>query len=120
MDKNAGSLISRLTSLKERKPGLETWVSVGGWSFNDPGKYQHAFSTMSSTAANRKKFIGNLVKLMETYGFDGVDLDWEYPTADDRGGKPEDKANFVLLPKDIKKAFSEKGYGYSLTLPASY
>lgn len=35
MDKNAGSLISRFTKLKERKPGLETWVSVGGWSFND-------------------------------------------------------------------------------------
>lgn len=35
MDRNAGSLISRFTKLKERKPGLETWVSVGGWSFND-------------------------------------------------------------------------------------
>ncbi|KAH0437120.1 glycosyl hydrolase family 18 [Colletotrichum camelliae] len=120
MDKNAGSLISRFTKLKERKPGLEIWVSVGGWSFNDPGKYQQAFSTMSSTAANRKKFIGNLIRFMETYGFDGMDMDWEYPTADDRGGKPDDKANFVLLSKDIKEAFSKKGYGYSLTLPSSY
>ncbi|EUC34226.1 glycoside hydrolase family 18 protein [Bipolaris zeicola 26-R-13] len=120
MDRNAGSLISRFTKLKERKPGLETWVSVGGWSFNDPGKYQQAFSIMSSTAANRKKFIDNLIKFMETYGFDGMDMDWEYPTADDRGGKPEDKANFVLLSRDIYNAFEKKGYGYSLTLPASY
>lgn len=40
MDKNAGSLISRFTNLKTRKPGLETWVSVGGWSFNDRKYWQ--------------------------------------------------------------------------------
>ena len=36
---------------------------------------------MASTAANRKSFIIKLMKFMDTYGFDGVDLDWEYPTA---------------------------------------
>lgn len=35
MDKNAGSLLNRFTKLKEKKAGLQTWVSVGGWSFND-------------------------------------------------------------------------------------
>lgn len=35
MDKNAGDLLHRFTKLKEKKPGLQTWVSVGGWSFND-------------------------------------------------------------------------------------
>jgi len=30
----------------------------------------------------------------------------EYPGADDRGGRPEDTANFVLLCKEIKAAFS--------------
>jgi chitinase len=38
---------------------------------------------------------------------------------DDRGGRPEDSANYVLLSKDIKAAFGSK-YGYSITLPASY
>ncbi|KAI4693518.1 uncharacterized protein J4E88_001891 [Alternaria novae-zelandiae] len=119
MDKNAGKLLSRFTKLKEKKPGLQTWVSVGGWSFNDPGPYQQAFSNMASTAANRKTFINKLIKFMDTYGFDGADLDWEYPTADDRGGKAGDSANFVLLSKDIKDAFRGK-YGYTITLPASY
>jgi GH18 family chitinase len=35
MDKNAGDLLHRFTKLKEKKSGLQTWVSVGGWSFND-------------------------------------------------------------------------------------
>ncbi|KAJ0383092.1 hypothetical protein COL922a_011197 [Colletotrichum nupharicola] len=35
MDKNAGTLLNRFTKLKERKAGFQTWVSVGGWSFND-------------------------------------------------------------------------------------
>lgn len=47
---------------------------------------------------------------MENYGFSGVDLDWEYPVADDRGGKPEDKDNYVRLVADMKAAFGSK-YG---------
>ncbi|KAI0546598.1 hypothetical protein F4679DRAFT_409115 [Xylaria curta] len=119
MDKNAGELLHRFTKLKEKKPGLQTWVSVGGWSFNDPGPYQLAFSNMASTSANRKTFINNAIKFMDTYGFTGMDLDWEYPSADDRGGRVEDSANFVLLSQDIKAAFGSK-YGYTITLPASY
>lgn len=38
---------------------------------------------------------------------------------DDRGGRAEDSANFVLLSKDVKEAFGSR-YGYSITLPASY
>ncbi|KAF5502647.1 Chitotriosidase-1 [Colletotrichum aenigma] len=119
MDKNAGSLLSRFTKLKEKKPGLEAWVSVGGWSFNDPGPYQKAFSDMASTPENRKIFIDGLLAFMDEYGFDGMDMDWEYPTADDRGGRAEDRANLVLLCQDIYDAFSGS-YGFSITLPASY
>ncbi|KAF2219278.1 hypothetical protein BDZ85DRAFT_44460 [Elsinoe ampelina] len=119
MDKNAASLLGRFTALKEKKPGLQTWVSVGGWSFSDPGPFQKAFSDMSMNAANRKKFIDGLIRFMNTYGFDGLDLDWEYPTANDRGGRPQDSANFVLLSRDIKAAFGKR-YGYTITVPASY
>jgi chitinase len=71
MDPNSGKLFSRFTALKEKYNGLQTWVSVGGWSFTDPGPTQEAFSTMTSTSANRAKFIQALVKFMNQYGFDG-------------------------------------------------
>jgi chitinase len=74
---------------------------------------------MASTPGNRKKFIDSLIKFMRTYGFDGVDFDWEYPSADDRGGKPDDGDNFVQLVKEMKEAFGGS-YGMSVTLPTGY
>ena len=89
MDSSSGSLYSRFTAIKARAPGLQTWISVGGWSFNDAGNTpdtRTAFSNMASTSANRQAFVNSLVQFMNTYGFDGADIDWEYPGADDRGG----------------------------------
>lgn len=34
---------------------------------------------MVSNTANRQAFISSLTNFMSTYGFDGVDIDWEYP-----------------------------------------
>jgi chitinase len=115
-------LYRRFTALKSKKPSLKTWIAVGGWSFNDPTNVPNtrtAFSDMVASSANRQAFIGSLGQLLNTYGFDGVDLDWEYPAADDRGGVKADKANFVLLLADMRLAFGSR-YGISLTLPASY
>lgn len=56
---------------------------------------------------------------MNTYGFDGVDIDWEYPQADDRGGASADTANYVALVKEMRAAFGTK-YGITVTLPTSY
>ena len=119
MDSNGASLYSRFTALKSKNPSLQTWISVGGWSFTDPGPTQNAFSEMTSTSGNRQKFINGLIKFMDTYGFDGVDLDWEYPGADDRGGKTQDVANYVSLSAELREAFGTK-YGISMTLPTSY
>lgn len=119
MDANSASMLSRFTALKSNYSSMETWVSVGGWSFSDPGSTQTAWSTMASSSANRAAFISSLTQFMATYGFDGVDLDWEYPGASDRGGADEDGANFVQLVKDMRSSFSSK-YGISVTLPTSY
>ncbi|KAM0798075.1 glycoside hydrolase superfamily [Usnea florida] len=118
MDSNSASLLSRFTGLKDKYNGLETWISIGGWSFTSPGPTQEAFSTMCSTAGNRQTFINGLLKFMNQYGFDGVDLDWEYPQADDRGGQPADTENYVALAKELKVALGKKGL--SMTLPTSY
>lgn len=47
-----------------------------------------------------------------------MDLDWEYPQAEDRGGKPADTAKYVALANELKAELGPKGL--SMTLPTSY
>ncbi|KAL6229089.1 hypothetical protein BDW75DRAFT_235460 [Aspergillus navahoensis] len=107
-------LYTRFTSLKQRSPGLSVYISVGGWDAG--GK---SFSDMVSTSVNRGTFIKSAISFMATYGFDGIDIDWEYPAADDREGVPADTANLVTFLKELKAACGNI-YGVTVTLPSSY
>lgn len=53
----------------------------------------------------------------------GVDLDWEYPGSEERGGRRDternDTTNFVLLVKEMRASFSSS-YGISLPLAPDY
>lgn len=106
-------LYPRITNLKLQNPQLQVFISVGGW---DAGG--RVFSDMVSTASNRAAFISSAVQFCNTYAFDGIDIDWEYPVADDRGGRPADYVNFVTFMSELKSAADK--LGITLTLPSSY
>jgi chitinase len=99
--------------------GLQTWVAIGGWSFSDPGAPHTAWSDMCATSGGRAAFIKSLIAFMDEYGFQGADLDWEYPEDAKRAGKPGDGDNLVLLVKEMQAAFGNR-YGLSLTLAPDY
>lgn len=107
MDAPSGELFSRFTALKAKANGIQTWISVGGWSFTDPGPTRSAFSVMTSSSENRQQFITELLAFMNHYSFDGVDLDWEYPQADDRGGITADTTNYASLVTELRAAFGK-------------
>jgi chitinase len=70
-------LYSRFTGLKTANPGLETWISIGGWSMNDPDQpTATTFSDLAASSSAQGSFFKSLVTFMGTYGFDGVDIDW--------------------------------------------
>ncbi len=77
MDGVDETVLQDFTSIKRKNSGLKTIVSIGGWTFSDNGTAtQPLFGEICSSAANRAKFIGNLLDFMRQYAFDGVDFDW--------------------------------------------
>jgi chitinase len=120
MDDKDEPLLSQFTALK--KDGLETWVAIGGWEFNDPDVAPHGFSHMVSSQQNRAAFINSLVPFMDKYGFQGADIDWEYPGDKDRGGRPEDTLNLSLLILELRVAFNNhpRRLGLSMAIAPDY
>ncbi|KAF2733512.1 hypothetical protein EJ04DRAFT_468282 [Polyplosphaeria fusca] len=115
--------ISQITNLKQRAPGLKIWISIGGWTFSDNDTdTQAVWGDLASSQNKRTTFANNVYKFMKHWGFDGVDLDWEYPGAPDRGGHKEDTQNYVNLLETIHVIFeaSASDFGLSFTAPTSY
>ncbi|KAJ4230943.1 hypothetical protein NW759_002926 [Fusarium solani] len=122
MDSNTAKLYDRVTDLKDKDPNLEVWIAIGGWAMNDPGPYRKVFSELAKSEKAQDAFFLSLLSFLENHNFDGVDIDWEYPVAEDRGGTEEDFDNFVKLLRRLRRALNSSGrkYGLTITLPASY
>ncbi|WP_245954957.1 glycosyl hydrolase family 18 protein [Paenibacillus flagellatus] len=91
---------NQLLKLKQRYPHLKTYISVGGWSWSAK------FSDAAASDAARTAFADSAVAFAAKYGFDGVDIDWEYPVSGGMAGnthRPEDKTNFTLLMQKLRE-----------------
>ncbi|KAK8036498.1 hypothetical protein PG991_001635 [Apiospora marii] len=122
-DLSSEEILLEIMDLKQDAPGLKIYISLGGWTYSDNDTdTQPVWGDLASSSQKRQQFIGNLANFMVHYGFDGVDLDWEYPGAPDRGGKDRDIDNFVDLVRDIRDYWSVngQGWGLSFTAPTSY
>lgn len=84
MDSDTGTLYQRVSAMKARSPDLEVWIAIGGWAMNDPGATRTTFSDLAKSTAAQEEFFESLVTFLENNNFDGVDIDWEYPAAEDR------------------------------------
>ena len=86
----------RFTGLKNENPALVTYLAIGGWNegnFNISQRNPFTFlmcsisflpgassySDMALTFERRKIFIDSCVSMALAHGFDGIDMDWEYP-----------------------------------------
>ena len=118
--------LGQLKKLKSDFPDTSVLISVGGWT------QSAGFHDAALTEVNRQKFADSCVRFVRQWGFDGIDIDWEFPTqqrqpdtidtASDTGTPYADageKQTFTLLLKTIRetldRAGEEDGTYYQLT-----
>ncbi|KAI9026191.1 glycosyl hydrolases family 18-domain-containing protein [Hyaloraphidium curvatum] len=99
-DYASGGMMYQLNSVyKARYPGLRTVFSIGGWTDSQ------WFSLVGSDAGRRNRFADSIYQFTLNNQFDGVDLDWEYPSGGGQPGNtqsPDDARNFVLMVQEIR------------------
>lgn len=85
----------------EKYPHIVPVLSVGGWGAD-------GFSQAAATAEGRAAFVEDALKLMREHGFQGVDIDWEYPGSSDGGIKssPDDGENYTLLLQALRNSLN--------------
>ena len=82
----------------KNKGHIKVVLSVGGWGAG-------GFSPAVATAEGRELLAQSLVDIVDDFGFDGMDLDWEYPCNDMAGieASPDDKPNYTLWVQLIRQ-----------------
>jgi chitinase len=101
-------------NLKKQNRHLRTLVSIGGWT------YSPAMHPIMVNPSLRAKFVETSIKMLEDYGLDGLDVDYEYPSND------EQVRGYVELLKELRHGLDmhakSKGYDYKflLTVNQSY
>ncbi|MBB1256319.1 chitinase C-terminal domain-containing protein [Streptomyces sp. OF3] len=137
---------NQLNKFKKQHPHVKTLVSVGGWAetggyFGPDGERVDSggFYTMATNAdgsvnqAGINTFADSAVKFLRDYGFNGLDIDYEYATSMKDAGNPLDwaianprraglNAGYSALMKTLRekldRAGAQDGKHYLLTVAA--
>ncbi|KAG8733247.1 hypothetical protein FRC11_007671, partial [Ceratobasidium sp. 423] len=98
--------LKQLYLLKQKKRSLKTMLSFGGWTYSQNGHFNFA-----TNPASRAIFVKTAIQLLEDNGFDGIDIDWEYPTP---GAQAE---GFVSLLKETRAGLDALAKSKGDTVP---
>ena len=111
-------LLEKVIALKQQKPSLKVLLMIGGW-----GDKADGFSMMARDARKRTLFCQSCKEHIDNYGLDGIDIDWEYPTAgpSENGKHPDDTRNFNLVLKELRETIGNtKIISYASSASADY
>lgn len=88
-----------VVALKRQASHLKVLLSIGGWGSGN-------FSEMAADADHRLAFAADCRRVVDEFGLDGIDIDWEFPTSSSAGisSSPDDTRNYNLMMRDIRQA----------------
>ena len=64
--------LGQIFKLKQKYRHMKVLLCIGGWEFSSH------LATAILHPANRENFANSVITLIKDYGFDGVEIDWEY------------------------------------------
>lgn len=106
----------RIVALKTKNPQLKVMLAVGGWMLGSA-----PFREVTENSYRQSLFVFNAIDFLREKGFDGLDVDWEFP----RGA--EDKKKLAGLIKELRVAFDGEALAskkprliLSMAAPASF
>ncbi len=79
--------------------GVKVSLAIGGWNDGNDS----AFETLAGNAGARTTFVNAVMSTINSYGLDGVDIDWEYPDPGQSGD------NFTALMQQLSNALRPAG-----------
>ncbi|KAF1920463.1 glycoside hydrolase superfamily [Ampelomyces quisqualis] len=96
--KNVYGAFKQLGLLKQKNRNLKVLLSIGGWTYTNTNK---ALDPVGASEAARKKFAASCVDMIKNYGFDGIDIDWEYPQSKEQG------TQLLALLRETRQAMND-------------
>uniref|UniRef100_A0A0K0FIQ3 Glyco_18 domain-containing protein n=1 Tax=Strongyloides venezuelensis TaxID=75913 RepID=A0A0K0FIQ3_STRVS len=101
-DKLAKDKLNHLLSMRKVNPKVKIMFAIS--------KPEQAldFIDLISTNEGRAILISEIIKMIELYSFDGVDLGWERPQVSSVAEVlPEGISNYLMLIREMRKAFND-------------
>ncbi|KAF4532977.1 hypothetical protein B566_EDAN000666 [Ephemera danica] len=97
----------KFTNLKLINPEFKAILALGGWAYAN----SH-FAAIAANSTRRREMAQSAVLFLKYYGFDGLEVDWLYPST------VNEKANFPLLLAELRLWFEPEGFEILATAAA--
>lgn len=96
-------VFGQLRNLKKQYPHIKTLISIGGWAGSQN------FCAVAAESEKRERFAKSACDFILRHGFDGIDIDWEFPVSggDNIPHSRDDGKNYLLLLQCLRNTLDK-------------